>query len=84
MQYPLDVFCYQLSCCVVLSLLHQGLSRATNVRVLAMVAVPEVSAVIVSTTLSTFHMQIWCFEDRLEGGELVIQQVLDNPDLPPV
>lgn len=49
-----------------------------------MVAVPEVSSVIVSTTLSTFHMQIWCFEDRLEGEELVIQQVLDHSDFPPV
>ena len=66
-----------------LSLLHQEPCRAANVRVLAIVAVPEVSSVLVST-LSSFHLQIWCFEDRLESGELVIQQVLDDPEFPPV
>ena len=59
--------------------LHQEPTRANNVRVLAIVAVPEVSSVLVST-LSSFHFQIWCFEDQLESGELVIQEMLDGTD----
>lgn len=67
-----------------LSPLHQEPSwSSSNLRVLAIVAVPEVASVVVSTW-NGLHMVIWCFEDRLEGGELVIQEMLDNPDFPPV